>query len=297
MRKPKYIPARSQVGGAQPAKRSSTDGSSGLEHRLNDSCGRWVPDPVPEGTTGYLLRESCSGPPPPACRALVPDEMLVPVAWTGDDCAGQCGKPCWPERFQSGIHRLVVTSCATPQERFEGPAFEMPGTGKALARLRSATDVAHVRAARVHGAGLELGAAASAPGRIAGLKEVSGTVQELGSELTAALLQWLRAERGFNDHVAKRCAPSVAVGFVLTYQVGDAGGTPQRTDLSVDVGCRALSIIKDGELYSYSYFDPSFQQLFGILRQVFPNDRELKRALDRQLDTPAPAPPGAPSTQ
>ena len=249
-----------------------------LERRNAD--GTWVADPVPDGTRGYVLSESCSASPPPACRSLLAGETLRPVAWSGDECAAQCGKPCWPERFQSGVHRLVVTSCTAPHERFEGPMFEMPSSGKALARLRAAADVAHVRAARVDGI-LELGATASAPGHIAGLREISGTSQELSAELTAELLQWLRSKDGFNDLVAKRCAPSVRVGFVFTREGPSAGGNAQRTDVSVDLNCRALNMVQNSEELSSSYFDPSYQELFSILSRIFPTDRELKRALER----------------
>ena len=37
------------------------------------------------------------------------------------------------------------------------------------------------------------------PGRTAGLREISGTSQELSDELTAELLQWLRAKDGLSE--------------------------------------------------------------------------------------------------
>jgi len=258
-----------------------------LERRNAD--GSCVPDPVAENTPGYLLSESCVASPPPACRSLAAGETLAPVAWSGDTCAGQCEKPCWPYQYQSGTHRLVVSSCATPPQRFEGPAFEMPATIQALARLRLASAVAHVRAARVDAGGLELGPAAAADSHIAGLKEIKGTSKELGAELTSELLQWLRAKDGFNDLVAKRCPPTVAVGFVLSGEFATTRGPAQRTDLSVDVGCMSLDIVQNGEELSFSYFDPSEPQFLSILSRIFPGDRELTRFIDRQLEARAKA--------
>ena len=260
--------------------------SSRLERRNAD--GTWVPVPVSEDSPGYLLRESCSAPSPPACLSLGAGETLLPVAWSGDDCAVQCGKPCWPEQFRSGTHRLVVTSCASPQEQFEGPAFEMPSSSKALGRLRAATGVTHVRAVRVDGVGIRLEpATGSAPERVAGLKEISGTSHELGPELTAELLQWLRAEGGFNDLVARRCLPGISVGFVFSHEAASASKPAMRTELSVDIGCWALNIVRNGEEFSFSHFDPSYEPLFGILRRVFPNDRQLMHEIDRQLEAAA----------
>ena len=247
----------------------------------HNADGTWSADPVPEGSPGYLLSESCSAAPPPACRSLVAGDTLLPVAWSGDNCAGQCGKPCWPYQFQSGTHRLVVSSCATPPEQFAGAPFEMPSTIQALARLRAASAITHVRAARVDFDRFELGAKALAPGQIAGLKEMRGTSHELDPELSAELLQWLRANDGFNDFVAKRCAPTVGAGFVLTREAANAGRTGQRTELSVDIGCRRLNLVQEGEELSSSYFDPSAEVLFGILRRIFPEDRGLKRAIER----------------
>jgi hypothetical protein len=255
-----------------------------LERRNAD--GTWIPDPVSEGAPSYLLHESCSATPPP-CRSLVAGETLLPLAWSGDECAPQCGKQCWPERFQSGTHRLVVMSCATPPERFEGPPFEMPASYKALARLRAATDVAHARAARVESSGFKLGATASAPGHIAGLKEISGTSRDLDSELTAELLIWLRAEGGFNDQLAKRCASNVSVGIVLSHEEASTAVSAARTDLEVDVSCMALNMIENGEELSSSYFDPSYKPIFSILRRLFPNDRQLLRTLDQLLQEAA----------
>ena len=250
-----------------------------LEQRIAD--GSWIPDPTPDGAPAYLLSESCPSHTAPPCRSLTADETLVPVAWSGEDCAVQCGKPCTPdERFRSGVHRLVVTECEAPHERFEGPAFEMPPSAKALARLRAATGVDRVRAARLDNTSFKLPANADEPGRIAGYKEISDTSQQLSAESLADLRHWLRAEASFNDNVVKRCPPGVTVGFVLERT---APSMPQRTDLGVDVSCARLDIVQNGDEVSFSFFDPSREQLLGILSRVLPNDRLLKREIDRQL--------------
>ncbi|HET7544024.1 MAG TPA: hypothetical protein VFK05_29335 [Polyangiaceae bacterium] len=250
-----------------------------LEQRTAD--GSWVQVHSSPGAAGYLLSETCSPIPPSPCRSLSAGETLVPVPWSGDECGVQCGKPCEPEaRFLSGVHRLVVTDCLPPHERYEGPPFEMPSSARALARLRI-TDVEQVRAARLEEKGFRLTAGVTEPGRIAGLKEISGTSRELSAELLAELMAWLHAESGFNDRVMKRCPPGITVGFVLTHK--GRGGTAPRTDLDVDLGCSALDIVQNGEQISFAYFDPSRERLFSILRRVFPNDPQLKREIDRQL--------------
>ena len=156
----------------------------------------------------------------------------------------------------------------------------MPASAKALARLRAATSVDHVRAARLDNRIIKQRSNADEPGRIAGLKEISGTSHELSAELTAELLQWLRAEAGFKDHILRRCAPGLTVGFALSRK---APSTPQRTDISLDLSCTSLDIIENGKQISFSYFDPSREQLFAILARVLPNDRQLKREMDEQL--------------
>ena len=253
-----------------------------IERRNAD--GSWTEALSANGAPGYQLNETCSAVPSPPCRSLSAGETLVPVPWTGDDCGAQCGQPCEPEEhYQSGPHRLVVTACAAPHERFEGAAFEMPATSQALARLRAASDVEQVRAVRLDSRNFRFTPGVIEPGRIGGLKEISGTTQELSPELTVELLQWLRAETGFNDHVQGRCVAGLSVGFVLTHK--PVAGTRQRTELSVDADCRSLGIYRNGEDISGTHFDPSRERFFDIFRRVFPNDQRLRRALERISDS------------
>lgn len=248
-----------------------------IEVRLED--GRFSPVGHLDGDFGYRLVESCPAPHRPVedCRRLTAGEHLVPVPWSGFGCSAQCNAQCGHDAFRPGIYRLVVRGCAGSTVRYEGPLFEVPPTPEMVPRWRAASGAQQAYVMRLDPRDLKEGAEARGSDRVAGYRVIPGTKRPLNATLLPKLVTWLRAEKGFDDKVEKRCVRKNMVGWLLVRKRLD--GSDEATAVAVDFACNSITISgeKPPDTMSSSYFDPSRVDLLSLARQALPLDSELAR--------------------
>lgn len=242
-----------------------------LEHRSGG--GQWLPTP-------FSLRDTCAPKPTAsdACRELNPGMAFTPLSWNGTPC-GPCCSDADNATIDPGTYRLVLGTCDGQPQTWTASPFEVPAATDVLERWRATSNVERVLVFQVDPKSRHDGP--SDDRHIAGDVIIAGSEVPMSPALVAALANWLRDPAGFSDRVLRRCIRGQTFGFRFERNVPGIGH--ERSELTVDIGCRVLKLVnQEGNLWqrSFTYFDDSRAALLAILREALPPEA-LRNPSDR----------------
>lgn len=239
--------------------------------------------------TGYRLVEAC---PPrdtvaPRCVTIAPGKTLRPVPWQGLGCSAQCNATCRANAWEGpGTFRLVVSPC-DGGAAVEGPTFELPDATfagrEAFARWGLAAGLTRVAIVRLV---LEGAARDDVPrpadGRIFGYTTVPASERRLVGTDVEALAALLRAPKGFDDRIQKRCAMKTLVGFRLERSLASTslGAHTETTEMAIDFTCAKLFAVRGegaARTVTATHFDPSRPAFLELVKRALPDDPELTK--------------------
>jgi hypothetical protein len=248
-----------------------------IEHRNDD--GSWIPYEELDGANGYRVVDRCpqSGDIVPACRAIKPDEVIVPVFWNGQHCSAQCAPTCTSDSYREGPHRLVVQDCENATIRYQGQVFEMPRSAKMVARWRVAWRAESATVYRLDPMKSKDPMLPYTHDRVVGFAIKPTVSRNLNKNALADLSRWLRLT-SFEDDLVQRCLPGLTVGIVVLNTLPN--GAKDRSELAFDFGCNALLILRDqgGERrLTSTLFDKSRDEILALLQRALPEEKDLLR--------------------
>jgi len=221
-----------------------------------------------------------------ACTSVAASGIEL-VAWSGMSCGGQCAQACFANVFMRGTFRLVVAACGDDSARVVGPTFEMPPDPAAIERIAASTTVTKITAMAVSLTPKWEGTDQT-PGAFAGgLKVTAGSQRTLDAATQQAFVETLRAPKGYDDQVARRCLMGKLVGFRVERTLASSSGTAETAtvDIAMDFTCHKIFFVRDGEgrgvhVAAATHFDPLRSPFLAIAKKALPDDAELRKITD-----------------
>ncbi len=257
------------------AARSRLAVAAGIERK--DEHGNWVRLENLDLGKGYRLVAQCTQ--SDTCITVAPGTPVRVEPWHGFDCSAQCNGTCRANAWLGpGTFHFVVRDCEGKSELASSP-FELPGpeyaSSPAFDRWKLAEDVVRGEAMRL----------SRPPVRWNPQDGLGGIAAKPGSALTATaiatLTTLLRAPRGFDDQIQKRCLTEHWVGVRLTRRLPttDATGREDVSEIAFDFTCNKLFAVRGpagaDRRQTATHFDPSRGALLAWAKSVFPGDAEL----------------------
>lgn len=242
-----------------------------------DERGQWVRLEHLDLGRGYRLTAQCTQ--TDACFGVAPGAALRPEPWRGFDCSAQCNGTCRANAWLGpGTFRFVVRDC-DGKNPLASPPFTLPdaehASTAAFDRWKMTDGVVRGEAMRI----------ARPPVRWKVEDGLSGIPAKapvaVSAAAIAALTNLLRAPRGFDDQVQKRCLTEHWVGVRLIRQLATTGAAAREdvSEIAFDFTCNKLFATRGpmgaDRRTTATHFDPSHNALLAWARTVFPDDSEL----------------------
>jgi hypothetical protein len=120
------------------------------------------------------------------------------------------------------------------------------------------------------------------PIAVAGFAVVSGSEHPLDKAAQDELVRLLRAPKGFDDQILKRCGVRTLVGVRLTRTLETTGATPRSAvaEVALDFACQKLfSVEGDAQhrIVGASHFDPSRPAFVDWVKHALPADPDIAK--------------------
>jgi hypothetical protein len=188
--------------------------------------------PVP-----FILRRECA----PAAAAegskridILPGQPFVALSWNGAEC-GPCCYSNTPVPLVPGVYRLEPRACGGESGGWEGPTFDVSGSGCVLERFRAAANIEKASVFKVVAPGPKM----SEKARSIHPRSSGDQSWSVAKRRSPELVSRVGNPTGFNNIFTRRCEGGDRYGFRLTRNVPHVGR--EVTELAIELRCTWIS--------------------------------------------------------